>query len=249
MNNLTGIISPSFDKSEREFPFLIFYNLNKTYFNRIPANLIPLVSSRTLNAYKSLYEYSYVSDSLSSINDKMNNILYKISSEEAALEYQKFLSDTYQDVFWERTIGEFNNPIKFALINNLIKFLSDLRFKTNLNFSFGIKISFTSEIEYCELNLSFFIHLILVISNKLSYLPAMFWTFNENRVFLYLFFTKPSAQQFIDIIFQKDNEDRIIIAEKFEDQNKMMNSLHSSYKKLLEKNKLTLKELLRAFQQ
>lgn len=239
VNNLTGIISPGHDKSDREFPFLIFYIMNKNFYNYIPGYLVPLVNINTINAYKNLIEFAKESDNLLSINEEMNRTIYKIYPNDASMDYQEFLANTYQEIFWERAYGNFDNPAKFALINNLGKL------RTNFNSSTGIKISFTSEEEYLEPDLCFFIQLILTMANKISYLPALFWTSDKDTVYLYIFFNKPSAQHFVDIIFQKDNEGRIIQAEKYDDERKLLNSIHSSYKKLLEKNKLSLNDFLR----
>lgn len=241
-NNLTGLISPGYDKSEREFPFLIFYIMNKNFYSHIPAYLIPLVNQKNLVYFKELCEYSKMSNDLLSINDEMKKIVYKLYPSDALLDYQKFLSNTSQEIFWERTFGNFTDPAKYALINNLDKL------RTFSNISSGIKISFNLENEHTEFELAFFIQLILTMANKISYLPSLFWSAEIDTINLYIFFNRPSAQQFVDIIFQKDSEERIIQAEKFEDEKELMNSVHSSYKKLLEKNNLTLSDFLRAIQ-
>ena len=117
VNNLTGMISPGFDKSEREFPFTIFYIMNKYFYNHIPVYLIPLVNYRNLEYYKELCEYSRMSKDLLSINDEMNKIVYKLYPSNASMDYQKFLSTVNQEIFWERTFGNFTCSSKYALIN------------------------------------------------------------------------------------------------------------------------------------
>jgi type VI secretion system ImpM family protein len=244
-NCLMGIIAPGFDLSEREFPFLIFCKTDKKYFERIPANLIPIVSSEILKDFRLLYNYAFGSDSQAGINEMLNQIACQISPDEAKIEYQKFISNTTQEVFWEKITGEFNNILKYALIYNLVSTISELRNKTSLNYPYGIKISFTFDKDLYESELAFLIHLVLSVSNKISNLPAMFWTSSESTGYIYLFFSKPSAQHFVDVIFQTDKADRIINAVKYEDRSKLMNSLHSSYKKLLDNNKISLNEFLR----
>ncbi|MCX6151862.1 MAG: type VI secretion system-associated protein TagF [Ignavibacteriales bacterium] len=248
-NALAGVIFPSNDKSEREFPFILFLNLNTNFLNGIPAHLIPLFFYESFNSFRLLYKESSLIKTLDLLNNEVQKISSQISMNNPNLKYQEYLTSTTQKIFWERTLNDFNHPVKFAIVNNLIKNLSWMKFNSHLIFPFGIKISFRTSEEYSNYDLGFFIQLILIIVNKPLYIPSFFWTQQDNNIDLYVFLNKPTSLQYVDLILKDESGARVLKVEKFEDKIQLLNSIPSAYKKLLENDKLSLMKFFQTIQQ
>ncbi|MDO8549077.1 MAG: type VI secretion system-associated protein TagF [Ignavibacteria bacterium] len=237
---LAGLLIPGLDKSGREFPFLIFFYLNKDQLNNIPSHLIPMILIDILNEFKiAVIDISSITD-LSIINERLNKISYTINNLSFKNNvYQNYLSNTSQAAFWNRVMEGYDDSAKLLFLNSL--YISSTAPKEKVE---PIIISFISNNVHYVNDLSFFIHLTLTFQKTPYLLPAVFWTDSENKNhLLYLFSNKPLPNNFVDLICKQADQNNFI---NKTENDKNINSINSSFKNILNRN-ITLNEFLRAF--
>ncbi len=243
-NLLIGTLFPGYDKSERDFPFLIFDNIKQNSYNNLPSHILLMNAQKNLNLFNEKIEKLPDSSLLSEIeNIQINNSIDPSLNNS----YEKFLKEKTAEEFWNTVIGDFENPKKFAVINNLYENLNNLKFNSSIIISFGVKISFKKINNDFEYYLTFFIHLILTIINKPFLVPAFFWTNNKDTGnFIYIFFSKPTPFNFLDLIHTDENNDRILLTDNYKNEEKLFESISSIHRSLLEKKELKLDQLLKS---
>jgi len=238
-NTIIGIIKPCTDKSGREFPFLMFIKLESvtTY---IPYYLIPFCF---YNILYSIIESLKDIDSnpikppfdLASMNEMLNKVSSRLSSLNRTEDYDKFKTNTSIKEFWERTTGDNSSSKKYNFAKNLIGL------KTNAFIS-TIYLNFSSSKNFYKEDLNFFIQLILNSLHQ-SHFPAMFWSIKDNLIRLFLFSQKLIPINFVDLIYFKENEERVI--DLFTE--KTGNSFPLSNKTLFDKQNISLDEFLKEY--
>lgn len=235
---LAGLLIPGFDKSGREFPFIIFFYLNKNQLNKVPPHLIPIILIDILNEFKAVViDFVSITD-LSIINERLNKISYNINNFNSKNNiYQNYLSNTSQDVFWNRVMVGYDAAEKALFLDSL--FVSAMAGKVKAE---PVIIPFISDDDHYINDLSFFIHLTLTIQMTPYLIPAIFWTLSENNSHLLFFFpNKPLPDNFIDLICKRT--DKNLFVNSAEKQNS--DSTTNSFKNLLNMD-TTLKEFLKA---
>lgn len=241
-NLLIGTMFPSHDKSERDFPFLLFDTIEQSSYKNRLSYILLLDSQRKLN----LFNENIESTPNSTLLNQFGNIQINNSVDPSFKKnYERFLNEKTAEEFWNSTLGDFSNHQKFAVINNLYKNLSNLKFNSNIILSFGIRITYQKIKSDFEFYLTFFLHLILTIINKPFLIPTILWTNNnDSGNLIYVFFSKPTPFNFLDLIHTDDNNERILKADNYESEEKLFESISSLHKTLLEKKELKLNQLL-----
>jgi len=237
---LAGLLIPGFDKSGREFPFIVFFYLGKDQLNNVPLHLIPMILFDILNKFKiTVIDISSISD-LSIINERLNKISYNINNFNNKNNiYRNYISNTSQAAFWNRVLEGYDDSAKLLFLKNL--YISLMTHKEKVE---PVIISFISNDDHYINDLSFFIHLTFTFHKNPYLLPAIFWTGSENKNHLvYLFTNKPIPNNYVDLICKQEEQNNFINRTE-NDQN--INSITGSFKNLLNKN-ITLKEFLKAF--
>lgn len=196
-NFILGIIFPSNDKSGRKFPFIVLYKLEKTITGDVPYYLIPLVYEvlysslkNVIRDYNSLIDIELLKSIIREI--KLSNTQRFDASEE----YNNFIHSTkLHDVVklenenFIEVVNIFENKLK--VFDHLLIFEFDTN-HDNQNKSFLI---------------SFYIQLFLKAFRKLNLMPGIFWTQSEDGfVVLFLFFDKPTASNFFDLLYYQKNQ-------------------------------------------
>jgi type VI secretion system ImpM family protein len=236
---LAGILIPGLDKSGREFPFLIFFYLNKDQLINVPYYLIPMILIDILKEFEfAITDISSVTD-LSIINERLNKISYNINNLNNRQDfYQNYISNTSQAAFWDRVMEGSDDSEKLLFLDSL--YISIISSKEKAE---PIKIPFISDKDHYINDLSFFLHLGLTFQKIPYFLPAIFWTVSENKNhLLYFFSNKPLPSNYADLIYKYDEQN--IYLNNTERQN--TNSNVNSFKSILNKD-ITLKEFLKAF--
>jgi len=237
---LAGLLIPGFDKSGREFPFIVFSYLGKDQLNNVPFHLIPMILFDILNKFKiTVIDISSISD-LSVINERLNKISYNINDFNNKNNiYRNYISNTSQAAFWNRVFEGYDDSAKLLFLKSL--YISLMAYKDKVE---PVIISFISNDDHHINDLSFFIHLTFTFHKNPYLLPAIFWTGSENKNhLLYLFTNKPIPNNYVDLICKQEEQNNFINRTE-NDQN--INSITGSFKNLLNKN-ITLKEFLKAF--
>jgi type VI secretion system ImpM family protein len=223
-NIILGLIHPSFDKTGREFPFIIFMNINKNIIGNIPVYLFPLSFRESFDFFAGLFNEIKLLDplgkeNLAVINNKFNyqslpsfirNNQTHSFSENSVSSYHNFLAETNHKEFRERVLEDYDGSRIMNLLNNLNRSLSFLRSQKNVSISFGVKISFIHNKDYSYFDLGFFINIILLIAGKTSLLPALFFKNENSHTHLYIFFCNPMPRHFIDLFYDSGDTERIL---------------------------------------
>ncbi len=230
---ISGIIFPSNDKSDRVFPFLMFFNYNKNIFEIFPFYLIPLIFKNEYSVFEKIF--NNIDNNI--LQSNLNELISQISSfhiEEPINEsYQDFISNSSQELLWKRIFGDFSSEKKYCIINNIF----DPKIK---NSTLTLKFYFNSDDENDVLDICFLLNMV-AISKSNFFLPAMFWSKDiNNNISLYILPSKPVTINFLDIIYSNNDSDRILKV------NEKLGSVpvSSKIKNLLNKKEISLKELL-----
>ena len=231
-NFISGIIFPSNDRNGREFPFLIFSILNKDSFNKIPFFLLPLVLSNELNSFEVIFNYFNNNVAISNLNQEISQ-LSNPSLEGGIIEqFQIFKNNLSQGKFWLRIYADYCESKKYNVIDNI--------FNTEIkNSTLAMNFNFFSEKDNIDLDLCFLLNIIAVSKGNLFF-PAVFWTNDFNNICLFIFPSKPTPLNYLNLIQLNESDDRILSAEK------KLKSSHVTPFDLdfLNKNEMKLTELL-----
>jgi type VI secretion system ImpM family protein len=220
---LLGIIYPSWDKSGREFPFIIFLNINKNKTGGMPAYLFLLSFCEWFDFCNQFFDEvkSFApagKESLSSVNLKLNNlsdmsfIRDKNLFEKFKISYNNFITESTQKEFRERVLGDSDGLKFWTLLNNLESGLSFLRYKPGASVSFGVKTALVNNKEYNFFDIGFFINIVMIITGRDSGLPGIFIKNENSYSQLFLFFSSPMPQHFTDLFYSSGSEGRILNA-------------------------------------
>ena len=231
---LAGLIIPGYDKSGREFPFIVFFYFDKERLNNFPSHLIPMILFDILKEFKfavidifSITDLSIINERLNKISYNLNNIYNKKSF------YQNYISNTQQAVFWKRIIPVSNDSEKLLFLENL--YSSDNKHKAA-----PVIISFISGEDHYLNDLTFLLHITITFRNLPDSLPAIFWSYSENKNhFLYLFLNKPLPNNYIDLLSNQIDETNL--------QNEKQNNPNENIFGTILNKDLSLKELLKSF--
>ncbi len=231
---ILGIIFPSNDKNGREFPFLMFININENIFNRTPFYLVPLIFQNEFSEYKSIFSKINGNTTRAELNELTNRISFLISKERANEKYQDFISNSLQGNYWRRILGADENN-KYNIVNNIF----NPKVK-NSSLALEFKIILNEESSY--LDLCFLLNLAAHSKNNLL-LPAIFWTENiDYEIRLFLFPKRPVPINYLNIIHSSEKNDSILLADKREETIPVSDEI----KNLLDREEMSLIELFHA---
>ena len=229
---ISGIIFPSNDKSDRDFPFLMFCIYENYFIGNVPFYLLPLQLNDEFNSFESIYNEVNVNTSLDNLNEQITRVPSSFQENTVIEKYRKFTDDLTQEDFWQR-IFDFKEEKKYRLINNI--FHPDIK-----NSRVALSFNFYSDDVDNVFDVSFLLNILAVSKNEF-FLPAIFWIKDTDNInSLYIFPSKPNPSDYLDIICSAEDRGRILKVE--EDIN--LNGDFSSIKDLLQNNEMKLKEFL-----
>ncbi len=230
---ISGVIYPSNDKSDRDFPFLIFFDFNKNIFDRISFFLEPLFFNNEFRSFDQVFNNISINTSISDLTENINQISANISEEKVNEHYQAFINSSLQEDYWLRILKDFIDEQKYFIINNILN--PEIK-----NSTLALKFDFTSTDENSVLDMCFLINMVFVSKGN-SFLPAVFWTKDvHNNLSLYIFPSKPSPLNYLDMICPTENSGRI-----FNVNDKIgFSQVSSSIKDFLNNDEKNLKDLL-----
>ena len=233
---LIGSMFPGKDKYDREFPFILFFLLDKQSSNNLFSFQIPFYFNNSLLTFNDLNENFKDTEFSSLINHNLDVISSIGFQELINSEFQKFITNSKAKDFWERIFGSFNNASKYSLIYNLITFFP---LEHNISkYSTGIKIIFNSRSDNNQLDLCYIIKLVMATIHRDINSPGFFWKTESEKVTLNIFLSKPTQHNFMNLLSLEENYS--VDLNKTEENN----LISEEYKKILENEDLTLNELL-----
>lgn len=232
-NFIIGICFPGMDRSNRIFPFLIFFVLSKDFLKDVPAFYIPVVFNETFSELNKFYTENLNSTDTAELNHGLNKIDLNVSTITIKTLYQDYLSFTSQEKLWQRILTDINDKNILSDEDRETKFICDLlEFKTLKNSSSNFKVDFFAESNYNKLDLSFLLN--LIISPKADQNYAFFWSHKNSKIHLYIFKGKLLPVNFLDLIYYNIDD-------------KMLCTNHTAEISFFENKKNNLDQLLQHF--
>lgn|GEM_PF-3900465 len=189
-NLIAGTIEAGYDKSKREYPFIVFATLPFSSIKRDHYNLLPLMLSNPLEQIKNM-----AGNIIRIISDESASITMYTSDDDYTEKFEKYLHIP-QRAFWKTTL---NNP-------SFIKAFKTNLFNLHLNGSPGIKLFIDSTDEQFAYTLGVIMLLITNVIND-HLLPAVFWSKGNIKHTIYFSFHHLGLQYYH--LFDPDNTEVI----------------------------------------
>ena len=251
--SLIGLYKPSYDKSQRKFPFIISKRLTKTNLDTKYVHRLPLL-------FKDFFRNSiqiFREDSLDYPADELRERIVNIKGigtedlESSVENFEKYVSTTKLESFMTRLFGSYGDLRKFLLGKNLLEILSPIRSHKLVQIPLGLRFPLSQNIMFLEYEVCFWIHLCERILQNNSILPNIFWQVQDTSHFNYLFiyYRKPTWRTFLQLMEPRSNFDSICKLEEDGADNlaHAAQTLHPDLRAALEDKELTLLGLLNKF--
>jgi type VI secretion system ImpM family protein len=246
---LVGILQPSWDKSERKYPFLVFIQVDRPRFGNHTA-LVPVVFASFFDQARDFIRSASNGLDLREITQRTErlNVPLPLNWEILARQQQSRLAATTMEELCTRVFGSFENPRKYLLFKNLTEILLPLRHRNPAKLSLGLRFPLSPEPQQSAYEASFWLNVSLRLLDNPPVTPIFFWTVaQENRPsYLFLFLRQPSTRNFVQLV-QADLNSDIICELEQEGRDKIAeaaNALPAAYRALLETPGIKLQEVL-----
>lgn len=214
---LVGVLQPSFDKSNRQFPFLVFTELGAAMFNTDVFGSMPLILNSLYYRAKQLYSAALKSFEVNEIVSELYNTEVRLNSVSAANKiFTEYLEST--------TVGDF-------LYRTNIE--TSIGSKAELSDAGSITLRYITDEDYYNFDTGFAIYFMSILYNRLDRIPYFFKTINsDGTAELFIYFNHPDFAEFTRLI----SGDRSTVKIK----NSLLNdnNPHISLKKYIDENLL-----------
>jgi type VI secretion system protein ImpM len=248
--SLVGLYKPSYDKSQRKFPFIISRRLIKANLDPKHVHRLPLLFKDFFrNAAQVLREDldNYPADEL---RERIANIkgIGDEDLESSEENFEKYVSSTPLESFLIRLFGSFGDQRKFLLGKNLLEILSPIRSHKLVEIPLGLRFPLSQNVFFLEYEVCFWLHTCQRILGNSKVLPNLFWQVQDASHFNYLFlyYRKPTWKTFLQLMEPRANFDATCKLEEDGADNlaQALQSLRPEIRQALEDKDLTLLGLL-----
>lgn len=192
---LSGTFHPSSDRSGRQFPFVVFSELPKSFFNPNQAGTFPLILNSVFYRAKQLHSVASKTSEINDIVNEFNKTEVRLNSASAAENIlNEYLENTTLNDFLSRT-----------------KIETSLSERVELSDSGSIALRFISDDENNNFDTGFAIYFSFVLYNRSNSMPYFFKTSkSDEKVELFIYFNHPDAAEFTKLISGGRSTDKII---------------------------------------
>jgi|GEM_PF-1450877 len=201
---LVGVLQPSRDKSERKYPFCVALKKEKRTLQARSIPLLPLM-------FAPFFEESQVIIQLGIRGVSPSRLAERIKDMGAAIEenfemsqqtFQEYLARTPQQKFWFDLFGDFHDPKKLLILQNLVEIFhlgstGPLR-SSKVCLRFPLSGQEHSSIQ----EVCFWTHVCSRLLGDDSFSPHLFWKIGgtKGKDFLFLFLGKVPPKSFIQMV-------------------------------------------------
>jgi type VI secretion system protein ImpM len=251
--SLIGLCKPSYDKSQRKFPFIISKRLTKANLDTKYVHHLPLLFKDFFRSATQIFREGLDDYPVDELRERIANIkgITKEDLESNVGNFEKFISTTTLENFMTRVFGSFGDPRKSLLGNNLLEILSPVRSHKLVQIPLGLRFPLSQNTLFLEYEVSFWIHMCERILGNSSILPNIFWQVQDSGHFNYLFiyYRKPTWKTFLQLIEPRSNFDAVCKLEEDGADNlaQAAQNLHPELRGALEDKDLTLLAFLNKF--
>ena len=209
--SLCGFLHPSFDQSERKYPFIISLRMNNDFLKQGEYALMPLVLKDRLKEFRSLVVqgidglpiHELISQTETSGGQRHEDPEFYRS------DFNDFLKSTTIESLWERLFGVSFHQKSKIFIKKLSEALDPFKSQEIVRMSYGLRFPLSATVAEQEYEICFWMSVCQLMINKTSFFPFMFWKDPEisEKNCVYMFFRKPPGRFFAHLIdFEMDND-------------------------------------------
>jgi type VI secretion system protein ImpM len=248
--SLIGLYKPSFDKSQRKFPFIISKRVTNASLDPKHAHQLPLLFKDFFRTAAQIFQESQDDAPVEKLRERLTNIK-GISTEDlesCEKNFEKYVSATSLESFMIRLFGSYGDQRKFLLGKNLLEILSPIRSLKLVEIPLGLRFPLSQNVFFLEYEVCFWLHMCQRILGNSKALPNLFWQVQDPSHFNYLFlyYRKPNWKTFLQLMEPRANFDSTCKLEEDGADNLALafQTLHPEIRQAFEDKDLTLLGLL-----
>lgn len=245
---LLGIITPSQDKTRRNYPFTIFVKLTQFHAAGLPFREAPLRCEGLLAGMRLLQQ------AIRQINDprelqghfEAQEWQPDADPETTARRYRNFIEQTTLDNFWINLWGDADDPRKYLVFHNLSNIILPFRHEQNARLSMGLKFPLSNKREQNLLEICFWLDVAERFRGRNLSAPVMFWDEDQQTRSpgLLLFFQPPPPGSFLFLAAPAIEHERLCVLDR--DGSAHLDDVPQALRAVLDSPQMMLSELLEA---
>jgi len=185
--SLIGIMVPGIGKAKRCFPFVLFISVEKQKLGKGLGTLLSYLQDVFFTEAFNIAKCGFV-------DRELKVFLKKFENWEIPLTFSKKYEEEYSSFISSETVGSFLDKLQkeesSLIFKNLLNIISPLSKKNISDFSLGIKIPISTNLERNKFEITFWNELILKASPSKEIFSNLFWSAGENNsapsLFIYI---------------------------------------------------------------
>lgn len=209
---LLGVFRPSFDQTEREYPFIVSLNVDREVLQNSEQIWIPLLYAQFFEEAQEIVDHAFNSKEMNGVVERLESIDLDTNRQDlCSHRFQEYLETTTLEDWFTQLFGNFDDIRKYLLYKNLTDIILPLRGQDLGRISLGLRFPLSAEMTALYNDVSLWIQMTRHLLRNETFVPTLFWTFpgeNEQN-FLFLFFRQPRSSVFVPLIQNPSQHDHI----------------------------------------
>ena len=251
--SLIGLVSPSFDKVGRKYPFLVAVAIDNSFIRSNRVQLIPAVLGPFLGKAAALVKEAVEGQIFENLGEMVENLGGNIdlADDYYSSHYDEFKKSTDLTRFLNGLFGNFESIKKYQIFHNLNEFLRPLKGYDIRQLNYGLRFPLGKESALNVFEVAFWQEMIYKFFPTYTSIPHVFYSSDSSvyHAYLFLFFRLPSPNNFVNLL-QVDLENDLVYkldGEGAMDINSIESKLSPGLKELLNQPDLDLSSFLQQF--
>lgn len=251
---LIGLYKPSYDKSQRKYPFTIAKRITQRHFDTKFLHILPILFGDFFRQSLQIFQEDSQGLGADVLRERVVN-MRGISDEDwevSTASFEHYLSTTEMERFLIRLLGDFENQRKFLMMKNLFEVLSPFQSRRHIHIPLGLRFPLSQNTAAIEHEVCFWISLCYRILGSHSVIPNVFWPIQDssNANYLFVYFRKPTWKTFLQLLGPRADFDSVCKLEEDGADNPayFTQDIRPDFRSALEDKGLTLRGLLDRFQ-
>lgn len=247
---LIGILQPSRDKSERKYPFCVALKKERRTFDARTIPLIPAMFARFFEESREIVRLGMDGFPLEDLEERSDHSGTSVEEnpETSHWDFQDYLARTTQERFWSGLFGDFHDPRKFLIVQNIQEIF---RTSAPRSLKIGIRFPLSGQEQSLLQEVCFWVHLCSRLLADTLANAHLFWKAHRKngKDYLFLFLGRVPPRSFIQLV-DPDAENDFIWKIDEEGKEKLTQSdirISPGYGTILSRGGFTLADVLDEF--
>lgn len=248
--SLVGLFKPSFDKSQRKFPFIISKRLMRATLDTKHVHHLPLLFKDFFRAVTQILQEDLDDCPVDELRERVVGIK-GISAEDlesSEEHFEKYVSATPLESFMIQLFGSYSDQRKFLLGRNLLDILSPVRSNKIVQIPLGLRFPLSQKVISLEYEVCLWLHMCQIILGNSAVLPNVFWQVQDSRHpnYLFIYYRKPNWKTYLQLMEPRSDFDAVCRLEEDGADNmaQAVQNMHPELRQVLEDKDLTLRGFL-----